>query len=254
MVHGAAAEGFEAGADAYARARPSYPGEVVDRIAGLVAGGLVLDLAAGTGILTRMLRERQLPVVAAEPIAAMRTKLAAAMPGISVVAAVAEHLPFPDASLRAVTVAQAFHWFDVPRAFAELERCVEPGGRVVIVFNIRDDRADWVRSITELIDPYEDAVRVPRYRDGAWRPDMSGAAHGFQPGPQWTVDHEQPMDAEGLATRVESTSFIARLPSDERERVRARVLDLTRSHPDLIGRERFGYPYRCETTVLLRNA
>lgn len=252
MVHDAAAEGFSSGADAYVRARPSYPDEVVDRIVAAFPDGEepVLDLAAGTGMFTSLLVARGVPVVAVEPVAAMSAKLRESHPHLPTAAGTAEEIPLRDASVRAVTVAQAFHWFDAPRAFGEVARVLVPGGVAAVVFNVRDDRHDWVARITEIIDPYEERIRVPRYRDGSWRPDMEQAAAGLPIENTWTVDHVQPMDVDRLVERVASTSFIARLPLSERALVEERVRALAETHPDLRGNAHFAYPYRCETTLL----
>ena len=107
-----AAHGFDANADAYEAARPSYPAEAVAHIVGhggIGPGTRVLDLAAGTGKLTRLLVPTGAHVVAVEPVAAMRDLLVAALPALEVHDGTAEDLPLPDASVDAVTVAQAFH-------------------------------------------------------------------------------------------------------------------------------------------------
>src|SRR5437879_5536038 len=128
-VHEVAQRGFDAGADAYERARPSYP---ADAVAWLVEhlkigpGARVCDLAAGTGKLTRLLAPSSAELIAVEPVEGMSRHLRAAQPGVPVVAATAEALPFADGSLDAVTVAQAFHWFDADRAFGELARVLRP--------------------------------------------------------------------------------------------------------------------------------
>ena len=118
-THPTAAAGFGRAADAYERGRPSYPDAAVAYLAaelGLGPAGRVLDLAAGTGKLTRLLAEGGADVVAVEPVAAMRAVLAEAMPEITVLDGTAETIPLGPASVDAVTVAQAFHWFDAERA------------------------------------------------------------------------------------------------------------------------------------------
>ncbi|MBI3544828.1 MAG: methyltransferase domain-containing protein, partial [Deltaproteobacteria bacterium] len=141
MIHEAAAKGFESGSDAYERGRPSFPKEAVDRMAleiGLARpGALIVDLGAGTGKFTELLAEhplRRADLVAVEPVRAMREKLIGKkLAGCRVVEGAAERLPFGDASVDAVTVAQAFHWFDGDRALAELARVLKPGGKLALV-------------------------------------------------------------------------------------------------------------------------
>jgi SAM-dependent methyltransferase len=107
-------------ADAYARTRPPYPAAAIERAAReLVLGpeATVLDLAAGTGTLTRALREAFATVVAVEPDGEMRARFDG-----GVLAGSAEEIPLPDASVDAVFVGEAFHWFDFERALAEIRR------------------------------------------------------------------------------------------------------------------------------------
>jgi len=107
-------------AEAYARTRPRYAREAIDRASlelGLTRGATVLDLAAGTGNLTRSLREAFAHVVAVEPDEGMRAQFDGEVhPGS------AEAIPLPDASVDAVFVGEAFHWFDAERALAEVRR------------------------------------------------------------------------------------------------------------------------------------
>ncbi|HEX8802631.1 MAG TPA: class I SAM-dependent methyltransferase, partial [Acidimicrobiales bacterium] len=147
-----AALGFDANAGDYERGRPSYPAEAVALVVGrggIGPGRRVLDLAAGTGKMTRLLLPTGADVVAVEPVAGMRAaleRLAAASPGLEVLDGTAENLPLPDGSVDAVTVAQAFHWFDPPVALAEMRRVLRPGGHLFLVWNVRDREHDWVRT------------------------------------------------------------------------------------------------------------
>ena len=143
----AAAQGFGQGAEAYESARPSYPPDAVGEIARVCAlgpGRRVLDLAAGTGKLTRLLVPAGAEVVAVEPVAAMREVLGSVLPGVEALDGTAESIPLPDASVDAVTVAQAFHWFDAPVARAEIARVLGGGGARVLVWDTRDRSVDSV--------------------------------------------------------------------------------------------------------------
>lgn len=257
-VHATAARGFERAADVYARARPDYPVEAVDRIVRALperafrADGCVLDVAAGTGILTAALAARGVRAVAVEPVEGMRAACRASVPGVPIVAATAETLPFHDASVDAITVAQAFHWFDPHAAVGSFGRCVVPGGLLAVLFNVRDESVAWVRALTAIIDPYETGGRtVPRHRDRSWRA-------GFTPDGPFDVEdaieipHVQRLDAAGLAARVASVSFIAVLDDDRRAAVLGEVTALAREHPDLAGHETFDFPYITEIHLLRR--
>jgi ubiquinone/menaquinone biosynthesis C-methylase UbiE len=137
----AASSSFARSAAAYERARPGYaPAAVaflVERL-GLGIGRVVVDLAAGTGKLARQLVPSGAHVVAVEPLAEMRSLIPA---GIEALGATAEAIPLPDASADAVTVAQAFHWFDAEAALGEIERVLRPDGLLALVSNRREPGA-----------------------------------------------------------------------------------------------------------------
>jgi SAM-dependent methyltransferase len=118
-------------AEAYDRTRPAYGPEALDRAAellGLGPGAVVLDLAAGTGKLTARLRERFARVIAVEPDDGMRAFVA----GESL-AGSAEAIPLADDAVDAVFVGEAFHWFDWPRALAEIQRVARAGGGLAVI-------------------------------------------------------------------------------------------------------------------------
>src|ERR1700761_4890891 len=130
-IHDEARRGFQVGAAAYERGRPSYPGEAIAWLAedlDLGPGRTVLDVGAGTGKLTRELVASGASVVAVEPVPAMRAVLEQTVPGAQAMDGTAEALPFGDQSVDAIAVAQAFHWFDVPRTLAEFHRVLRPTG------------------------------------------------------------------------------------------------------------------------------
>ena len=83
-----AASGFADVAHAYAQGRPSYPVEAIDHIVAgfqLDEASSVLDLAAGTGQLSRLFRMRVRRVIAVEPASAMRARIAADLPDVTIV-------------------------------------------------------------------------------------------------------------------------------------------------------------------------
>ena len=140
-LHPTAEAGFTAAAEVYERARPGYPDEAVAWVAerlGIGPGRDVLDLAAGTGKLTRQLVPLGACIVAVEPIDAMRAQLERVVPGVEAVAGTAEAIPLPDASVDAVTCAQAAHWFRADEAAREIRRVLRPGGGLALLWNVRD--------------------------------------------------------------------------------------------------------------------
>lgn len=244
-VKEAAADGFGQNAADYERSRPSYPAEAVACIVGrarLGPGRTVVDLAAGTGKLTRLLVPSGARVIAVEPVAAMREQLAAVVPEVEVLDGTAESMPLDDASADAVTVGQALHWFDLEVALVEIRRVLRPGGCLVFTWNTRDRSHDWVRAWGELLAdgdlerPYDSYYEI----DYGARVDDAG---GFTPVERFEHAWAQPFDAELLVARAASVSVVGALPDDERARVLDRVRDLTRTHRDLAGRPTFDFPY-----------
>lgn len=247
----AAAEGFGSGADAYESARPSYPSDAVAEIARVGAlgpGRRVLDLAAGTGKLTRLLVATGAEVVAVEPVAAMRDVLTSVVPGVEALDGTAESVPLPDGSVDAVTVAQAFHWFDRRAALAEIARVLRPGGALVLVWNTRDRSVDWVQRWSDLLVEGEGDRPFDRYVGVDYAAVVAADGAGaFTPVERWATSWVQPSTPDLLLERSASVSVVAALPADERALVLERVRELTRTHPDLAGRDSFGFPY--DTTV-----
>jgi ubiquinone/menaquinone biosynthesis C-methylase UbiE len=235
-----AARGFEAAAAAYEIARPGYPDEAVSVLreeVGIGPGTKVLDLAAGTGKLTRRLVELGASVTAVEPVAGMRAQLAIVLPDIDVTEGAAEAIPAADGSLDVVAVAQAFHWFDASVALAEIARVLRPGGRLALLWNERDESSAWVAEMSRLIRWHERTVS--RYQHVSWV-GIVAASGRFTPLQERTVGWEQPMTREMLAERVRSISYIAAMPTGERERLAAEVVHLVRRLP-----EPFPMPYTC---------
>ncbi len=246
-VHPAAAVGFEREAATYALARPGYPAALLAWLrdparAALGAGVDACDVAAGTGLFTRVLVEAGARVVAIEPVAAMREQLARTLPNVEIRDGTAEAMPLADASLDLLSVAQAFHWFDAHAALREIRRVLRPGGRFVLVWNVRNESVDWVRAFTDTIERLAGGRPYTPPRDTSWE-DVVAAAGGFTHLASGLFDNPQPMTPEGLVARALSTSFVAALPADRQRALLDAVGELCRTHPDLAGRERFVMPH-----------
>ena len=254
-----AAQGFDTNAAAYEAARPSYPAEAIAHVVGhggIGPGSRLLDLAAGTGKLTRLLVPTGATVTAVEPVAGMREQLEAAVPGVAVLDGTAEALPLDDGTCDAVTVAQAFHWFDPAAALAEIGRVLRPGGHLFLLWNTRDRRHDWVQAFGELL---VEGPGAERPYDSYYEVDYAAvvARSGrYTPVELWEHDWEQPVDVDLLVARAASVSVVGALAPTDRERVLARVRHLADTHPDLAGRAWFGFPYttrvyRCRRSEIL---
>ncbi len=134
------ATAFAGQAGLYARLRPGYPAVAID-LAIPAGASRILDLGAGTGKLTGPVLARGPQVIAVEPLEAMLAELRRAFPAAIAVAGTAEFIPLADASVDAIMVGQAFHWFDAARALPEMARVLRPGGTLTLLWN-HDDAAD----------------------------------------------------------------------------------------------------------------
>ncbi|HEX7291806.1 MAG TPA: class I SAM-dependent methyltransferase [Conexibacter sp.] len=221
------AAGFADVADAYERGRPEHAPAVVAALATelhLPPGAPVLDLAAGTGKLARPLLAAGFDVVAVEPQASLRAALARRIGPERVRDGLAEAIPLPDASVAAVTVADAFHWFDQPAALAEIRRVLRPRGGLALLRAVPDwSGASWVREVGELIV----GVRPehPAFDGPPWQDAVRAAGDWSEPR-ELRVTTAQPADAVQVVAYVASISWIAGLPPREREPLLARVGEL----------------------------
>ena len=245
-LHPAAAQGFAREAATYARGRPEYPAAIsawLTKSLGIGPGSRVVDVGAGTGKFTRLLVAAGATVSAIEPVEAMRDELAHRLPDVTVLGGTAQALPLPDACVDAIVCAQAFHWFATVEALAEFRRVLKPGGRLGLVWNVRDESVDWVTEITRIISPLEGDA--PRFHTGKWRqPFASGL---FTPPALTALLHTHTGSVEEvILDRFMSVSFIAAAPEAARAQVHARLAHLAATHPALAGRSAIAFPYRTE--------
>ena len=227
-----ATRGFAAAADVYERGRPDYPAAAIARIVSrleLRPGRTALDLAAGTGKLTRLLVRSGANLIALEPVREMRSELETQVPGVVTLAGTAERIPLADGSVDAVTVGQAFHWFEGNEALREIHRVLRPRGGVALIWNARDERHPLQAALSEIIDPLEGDTPRRKQRDWKTLLDESGL---FERSERSLFDHVQPVDEQGLVERMLSISFIATAPEAVRADIEARVRALAHQAED----------------------
>lgn len=211
-----ATRGFDNGA-LYNSARPDYPLAAIDYLVStfhLDNSSHVLDLGAGTGIFSRQIVPFVGRLTAVDPSTSMRASLSAESPGVEVLEGSDVAIPLEDHSVSAVFAAQAFHWFDPPRALVEIHRVLTLGGGLGLIWNERDESVEWVR---ELGIAMHWNVEQP-YRTGT---DFSEAvaAGPFTDVTRVQFAHSQTLTREGLFRRVLTTSYISIMDDGSRKKL-----------------------------------
>lgn len=179
---------------------------------GVARGGAAADIGAGTGIFTRVLLEAGFEVTAVEPNGAMRAAAEEELKGypqFHSVAAPAEETGLAGGSFDAVTVAQAFHWFDHDAARREFRRLLRPEGWVFIVWNRRQEGTSiFAREYEEMLRTLGERYRAVGHRDREAR--GRAMAEFFPEGSLQIAQYENPhvMDWAGLRGRFLSMSYV----------------------------------------------
>jgi SAM-dependent methyltransferase len=208
---------FGDAAEAYELGRPEWPVEVAT-VGDVPESATVLDLAAGTGKLTRLLVRRFARVIAVEPLDPMRAILERLVPEAESLAGSAEAIPLPDACVSAVYVGEAFHWFGGdPAVVAEIERVLSPGGVLAVMWNERAGPSE-----PPLPDAFRERVNhllaqgTWPYTDDRWRSAVEAGSFGAIH--EESFLHEQLVDRDTLLAGAASSSVIASLADEERAR------------------------------------
>ncbi|WP_335975579.1 MULTISPECIES: class I SAM-dependent methyltransferase [Streptomycetaceae] len=256
-VHHAAGVGYQRAAGVYERSRPSYPlaalADLADALP-LERGRTVVDLGAGTGKFTRLLALTGAEVLAVEPVAEMRERLAELLPGVAVSAGTAEDTGLRGGCADAVVAAQSWHWFEADRALAEVERLLRPGGALVLVWNTYDTSVPWVRDYQDIyfrLAPSDlpspplaagPGPHAPGELARAWRETFAArAGWGVIEERHWPNPHSTTV--ADVVDRMMSSSHIAVLGPDRQERVRAELEEVLGSHDATRGSGAIEMPY-----------
>jgi SAM-dependent methyltransferase len=215
---------FAAVADAYERGRPEYPPVAIGALAAALAlapDARVLDLAAGTGKLTRALLAAGLDVVAVEPQGPLRETLIASVGAERVLSGLAEDIPLSSASVDAVTVADAFHWFNHATALAEIHRVLRPGGGLAVLVTVPDwSGATWAQELGQLMATLR--PEHPQFEGPPWQQSVRDSGAWSEPR-EIGVTASRPTDPQRLRDHIESFSWIAAMGTDERTATMAKV-------------------------------
>lgn len=231
------ATSFGAQAGDYEAGRPEYPFEAVAWMLERMPADSrrVADVGAGPGKLTRVLTQApDAEVVAVDPDPEMLAALRGAVPGVPTFVGSAERLPLPDASVDAVVLGQAWHWVDPVAGSTEIGRAVRSGGVLGLIWNIRDDRVEWVRRLTEVMHGSHAEIMLAEGDPVVTAP--------FGPLDQERWEWVRPVTRDVLHRMAASRSYIITAPDEEKTRIR-RELDALFDELDLHGDAIIDLPY-----------
>ncbi|MEU4399877.1 class I SAM-dependent methyltransferase [Micromonospora orduensis] len=223
---------FGAAATAYAEHRPDYAQAAVRWALDPAPGPRVLDLGAGTGKLSATLVGLGAEVVAVEPDPAMLAELRRALPAVRALPGSAEALPLPDASVDAVLAGNAMHWFDMAVAGPEIARVLAPGGVLAGLWNVLDDRIDWVADLERVSG---DAAIGPRDTVSSWRAATAGmiAPSARFGSPECSeFPHGQRRDAGSLVATLATRAGMLVMAAPDRDAALGRIREFLGGRPE----------------------
>jgi SAM-dependent methyltransferase len=233
----AAGRSFGSVAAGYAALRPGYPADAVAFLVG-PRPVRVLDLGAGTGLLTEVLVAAGHEAVAVDPSPEMLAQLADRLPGVETVGGTAEALPVGNASVDAVVAGQAAHWFEPVAAARELRRVLRPGGAVGLIWNTRDERIPWVAALGELVAEF---ARDHREDHEVVVSGLAGELSAVVAVTESAV--VQRMTPEQVVGLIATRSYVATMDPGPAETLLARIRNLVDTHPGTRGRAVVELPY-----------
>jgi SAM-dependent methyltransferase len=232
-------------AEDYDRFRPEPPDDALDWLLP-PAARQVLELGAGTGLLTRRLLARGLAVRAIEPDPRMRAVLAERSPGAEVVAGQAEDIAAADGSMDVVIAASAWHWVDEERAVPEVARVLRPGGALCLLWSGPDRSVEWLRTMWAGGVDHDEATMAAQDARRRDRFAVHLGTDGQFDGPtrrvfDWNVTMRPP-DLVGLTGTY--SAMIGLEPAARQERLAAMARFLERDGATA-GRDLLAVPMRC---------
>lgn len=227
---------FGAAASAYAEHRPDYAHAAVRWAVEPAPGPRVLDLGAGTGKLTATLVALGADVIAVEPDPAMLTELRRALPAVRALPGSAEAVPLPDGSVDVVLAGHALHWFDMNVAGPELARVLVPHGILAGLWNVIDNRLDWVAELERVsgsaaIGPRDTLSNWRAETAGAYLPGLGRAARFGSP-EQAEFPHGQRRTADSLAATLATKAGMLVMPEQEQQAALGRIRAFLASRPE----------------------
>lgn len=220
---------FDALAEDYDAARPSYPDDVyqeLENTAGPLAGKLILEGGAGTGIATRQLALRGARVVAVDIGERMLRKAREHSPDACFLLADANAAPLRDASADLACFAQSWHWFFNDNAPREIARVLRPGGFWAAWWNQEwADGEEWFDAYQTLLEsacPGYDR----RHRDARWTDERIEQVGFFESATETEIDWVRTLSVGQWLTYERSKSYVGRLPAGDRDLLLSQIGDI----------------------------
>ncbi|GGT04187.1 class I SAM-dependent methyltransferase [Streptomyces chromofuscus] len=221
------ASSFGSAAVSYAAHRPDYARAAVEWALEPAPGPRVLDLGAGTGKLTATLVALGADVIAVEPDPAMLAELRRSLPAVHSLPGSAEAIPLPDASVDAVLAGNAMHWFDMALAGPEIARVLAPDGILAGLWNVLDDRVEWVAGLARVSGS---AAVGPRDPPAGWRVETAHAhlpktdvPARFGSPEQAEFPHGQRRTADSLAATLATRAGLLVMPEHDKQATLGRI-------------------------------
>lgn len=212
----------------YSQYRPGYPAgitTILEEQVGLSPMGVVADIGAGTGILSRLFLEHGNTVFGIEPNDEMRgaaSRDLRAFPNFHALKGTGERTNLEENSIDLVVCGQSFHWLNPDQAKSEFRRVLRKPGNVALFWN---DRVDVKGGFNQ---EYEKIVmeRSPKYHSSGSTVLDDHVIGDFFGGTQkmFTLDNFQELTLEGIMGRYRSASY-AISPDDENFRKLAESIE-----------------------------
>ncbi|KAK9377703.1 S-adenosyl-L-methionine-dependent methyltransferase [Lipomyces chichibuensis] len=172
-IHPTSLSSFNANHALYDKYRPTHYQPAIDALVSHLAlpnNAKVIDLGSGTGKFTALLEKFNFDLSAVEISDGMLETFRSKLPNIPAYKGSSYEIPFPDSSLDAIFIAQAFHWFADITSLAEFHRVLKPGtGKLAIIWNYEPEiehNAPWQLEVAELCWAY--AADLPQFKQMKW--------------------------------------------------------------------------------------
>jgi SAM-dependent methyltransferase len=225
---------FGQAAGVYERGRPGYPAQAVEWMLPPQAR-LVADVGAGTGKFSALLAESGRTVTAVDPDEQMLASLHERYPQIETRVGRGESLPFDNATLDAVTFAQAWHWVDPELASREVARVLKPDGVLGLIWNIRDEREPWVAELSRIM---KGSAAEQLIANGG-----PIVAEPFGRLECWSLQWPRELSVDDILAMVSSRSYVITAPEQQQEEILDGVRELLANDPATAGSAMITLPY-----------